>query len=774
MEVLESAKIPKYRPMKYPKFSHLVLLLGLAGAMPASAKLVAWYPLDGPVGSTGDATEVVTGNNGTLINYDVDPALSLLERGHPSAKSNLGTSVLLEKGGALNLGSDADVQPTDQFTISFYTQLNAAGAFDRFLESQTTNSNDQDGLRIDTASQGDRVRVLVRDNSGVNTQATHPTSLKTDGTWYFCAFRYDSANADGNAFRITVLELDGSVIDEAAITAATVSAETINTGAISAPHAFPTHIGTELADGSPNNALDGAMDELAFFDNSDGNGVLSDADLAAVGNFGPSGVELVTNFESDKASTSPGNPATLSWVINEPFDSLTLTDSAGGTVDVGAVTTAGEGSTSVNVSETTTYYLTGVNGEVQNTHVLKILSGAAPEITSFTASAPIITAETDVDFNWSVIGADTLTLDPGMIDVSALTTTTLTVNEPTTFTLTATNGFGSISAEVSILAINGPIPAHRHIAATSGNTESSWIDEVSGKNLNGLGLAYDNPLTTASQNTNITATYQALDGFVGATAGAYQFPAATFELWIRPDALTSDHEVLFETGGGQNGLSALINDAGVRFIGSQGDVRNLDVVVPINDMRLSDFIQVVFSHDTATDTFQATVSDTSGISRTATETAAIVYGGNGAVLGNWGSGNVGGVELNLGGRTEVAGTSPEGLTGFSGETAIFNVYDRILTETEIQAAFDGVATISLPPSGGLNAVTAINFDGANTVTLTWNSEAGRIYDAEFSSNLNDWFPIEQQVTATEDTTTQGFLIPPNQEKFFMRIIEITP
>ena len=749
----------------------LFLSLGLAAALPASAKLAAWYPLDEPIGSTGDATEVITGNNATLINYDTDPTVSLLERGHPAAKPNFGTSYLLEKGGALNLGSNAVIQPTDQFTVSFFTQLSSAGAFDRYLESQATNTNAQDGLRIDAGSQGDRIRVLVRDNSGVNTQATHPTSLKTDGTWYFCAFRYDSANADGDKFRITVVEMDGSVIDEAAISAGTQTIATVNTGAISTPHAFETHIGTELADGNAANALDGAMDELAFFDNSDGNGVLSDADLAAVGNFGPSAVELVTNFESDKASTSPGSPATLSWTITEPFDSLTLTDSAGGSVDVAGMTTAGAGSTSVTVTETTTFYLTGVNGEVQNTHALKILSGAAPELGGFAASAPIVATGSNIDLTWSAIGADTLTLDPGMIDVSALTTTAVTVNESTTYTLTATNGFGSTTAEVSVLAISGPIPAHRHIAATDGNTEGFWNDEVEGKNLNASGLIYDNPITTATENTNITATYQSLDGFVGATAGAYQFPAATFELWIRPDALTADHEVLFETGGGQNGLAALINNAGVRFIGSQGDVRNLDVVVPISGMRLTDFIQVVFSHDTATDSFQATVKDTSGISRTATATAVVVYGGNGAALGNWGSGAVGGLELNLGGRTEAEGASPEGLTGFSGETAIFNVYDRILTETEIQAAFDGIATISLPPAGGLNAVTGITFDGANTVTLTWNSEVGKTYDAEFSSDLMGWFPIEQEATATGATTTSDFIIPPNQKKFFMRIIE---
>ncbi|MGC6426995.1 MAG: LamG-like jellyroll fold domain-containing protein [Akkermansiaceae bacterium] len=759
--------------MKQTNLLLSLLPLGLAAALPLSAKLVAWYPLD--EFSDANVAENIAGNSASLVGLDANPDFTSVIKGHPAATQALGTSYLINEednnGGALALGTNAAVQPTDQFTMTCFIQPAAFNSYDRIFESLDGNGPGQSGIRIDLGATGDRVRFLVRDGSGATTQVSHPLTLKNDGTWYFCAFRYDSASADSTPFRVTVLELTGDSIDEAAITAATNGPATMATGTLSATHGLQSVIGSSSPDGGPF-ALDGAIDEIAFYDNSDSNGVLSDADLALNAQYGPSGVELITAFSTDLLSTSPGNPATLSWTINEPFDSLVLEDQAGNTTDLVPLTTAGSGSTMVSPAETTTYYLKGANGEVENTHALKILSGAAPEISNFVISTPIVNVGDDVDLSWTVIGADTVTLDPGATDVSALTTTSVTVNETTTYTLTAANGFGSTRAEVSVTAIEGPIPVHRHIASTEGNLDNSWIDEVSGKNLNTNTLIYDNPLTTASENTNITATYQALDGFVGATAGAYQFPAATFELWVRPGAaLTSDHGVLFETGGGQNGLAALISSAGVRFLGSQGDTRNLDVVVPISGMRLTDFIQVVFSHDTATDTFQATVSDTSGISRSVTETAAVIYGGNGAVLGNWGSGAVGGAELNLGGRTEAADASPEGLSGFTGETAIFNVYDRILTPEEIQSSFDVVATISLPPAGGLNAVTDIQFDGSNTVALTWNSEAGKTYDAEFSTNLVDWFPIEQEVAATEATTSSNFIIPPNQKQFFMRIVE---
>ena len=752
----------------------LLLPLAVATALPASAKLAAWYPLDESSSSAATAVvENVADNDAAMIGYDPTPNsdFNFVERGYPSATLALGTSYRFDKGGALDLGTNAAVQPTDQFTISFFTQLGTVNAFDRYFESQSTNTNDQDGLRIDTGGQGDRVRVLVRDNSGVNSQLTHPTALLTDGSWYFVAFRYDSANADGNAFQITVLKVDGSTIDEAAIAAATSKAATINTGAIGFPHAFQTLIGTEIPEGLAN-GLNGAIDEVAFFDNSDDNGVLTDAQLAANASFGPSGVQLITGFSTDRQSVSPGNPATFSWTITDPYDTLVLDDGNGNVTDLAPLTSAGSGSTMVSPTETTTYYLKGTNGDVENTHAIKILSGAAPEISTFTSSAPILQVDENVVLTWNVIGADTITLDPGATDVSALTTTNVILTGTTTFTLTATNGFGSTTADVTVTAISGPLPNHRYIAATDGNSEAAWADEVDIKNLNVIGLLRNAPLLIASPNTNIAAAYQAEGGDVGATVGAYQDADATFEIWLRPSALTAAHQVVFETGGGQNGIGVLITQDGLRFIGSAKNARTLDVVLPLDGVNLDDFIQVVFSVSSDNDTFEASVRDTYGKVVTASATADVIFGGNGATLFFFGSGGIGGSNVNLGGRTEVPDAEPAILESFVGEIGILNTFSRILTTEEITAAFDAVATITSPPSGGPNAVTAISYNGVSEITLTWNSKSGENYDAEFSPDLENWFPIGDPVEATEASTTKTFNIPANRPQFFLRIIEV--
>ena len=318
------------------------------------------------------------------------------------------------------------------------------------------------------------------------------------------------------------------------------------------------------------------------------------------------------------------------------------------------------------------------------------------------------------------------------------------------------------------------VPAHFYVAGSEANTDNTWVDEVAGKNVNINGVFRGAPLATASPNTNITGAYTSEGGIVGGSVGAFQFPDTTFEIWLRPGAITADHGVIFETGGGQNGVAALLNEDGLRFIGSAGNVRTLDVVVPMTGMNLEDFIQVVFSNSVDTDAFEVSVRDTFGIVHTASEVADVVMGGNGAVVFAWGSGGVGGDEINLGGRTEVADTSPAGLTSFVGEIGLINIYDQILDATQIKAAFDSVATTTSPPSGGPNAVTAMSYDGTNMVTLTWNSVSGTTYDAEFSADLDNWFPLEQTIEATASETTNGFVIPADRPEFFLRIIEVTP
>ena len=78
-----------------------------------------------------------------------------------------------------------------------------------------------------------------------------------------------------------------------------------------------------------------------------------------------------------------------------------------------------------------------------------IPTGAAPSISSFTASSQSVSAGTAVTLNWSVTGASYLIVSP---DIGATRGTSVVVSpsQSTTYTLYATNAFGRTTATVNI------------------------------------------------------------------------------------------------------------------------------------------------------------------------------------------------------------------------------------------------------------------------------------------------------------------------------------
>lgn len=74
----------------------------------------------------------------------------------------------------------------------------------------------------------------------------------------------------------------------------------------------------------------------------------------------------------------------------------------------------------------------------------------APVISNFTASPVDITSAQDVILNWTVTGADDLTIDNAVGSVTGLSNTTVHVAATTTYTLTATNSKGSVTAQATV------------------------------------------------------------------------------------------------------------------------------------------------------------------------------------------------------------------------------------------------------------------------------------------------------------------------------------
>jgi len=98
-----------------------------------------------------------------------------------------------------------------------------------------------------------------------------------------------------------------------------------------------------------------------------------------------------------------------------------------------------------------------------------------PVISSFSPARGIVTAGSSTALNWTVQDATSLSIDAGIGAVSGTSTpVTVATLGATTYTLTATNGGGSVTATTSILAVPPPIALSLTAAATSvpvgGNT----------------------------------------------------------------------------------------------------------------------------------------------------------------------------------------------------------------------------------------------------------------------------------------------------------------
>lgn len=251
--------------MKFPLMRTVPFLVCLGASSQAS--LVALYQFEEPEPSDGVGAVIdsVGSNNGTIVSGGG------VTQG---AAGRFGNAYDFAAGG-VDLGSSSAVQPTDGFTITMWINPSTLNAFDRYLESQSTNTNAQHGIRLDSGGSGANFRALIRSGTASNTQLTHSATISA-GTWYFAAARYDS---NGAGLQLTVLA-DAASTTAGAVGAATETAGALNTGTLNSPHARTTLLGLEIPAGNPNN-LRGRMDDVAFFDH-----VLTDDELATAFNSG--------------------------------------------------------------------------------------------------------------------------------------------------------------------------------------------------------------------------------------------------------------------------------------------------------------------------------------------------------------------------------------------------------------------------------------------------------------------------------------------------------
>lgn len=150
---------------------------------------------------------------------------------------------------------------------------------------------------------------------------------------------------------------------------------------------------------------------------------------------------VIQVFSANDTTVTPGAAVVLSWDV-QGATSLTLTP---GNINVLGTTTR-----TVNPTTTTTYTLTASNIAGGTIASVIVTVGAAPTISSFThGGVPIYGEQTSL--NWTIANADTASINQSIGAVSNTGGTLCIVPLlTTTYTLTATNLYGSSTANVTV------------------------------------------------------------------------------------------------------------------------------------------------------------------------------------------------------------------------------------------------------------------------------------------------------------------------------------
>ncbi len=174
----------------------------------------------------------------------------------------------------------------------------------------------------------------------------------------------------------------------------------------------------------------------------------------------------VLQFSASPANVDPGQPTTLTWVV-ENATSVTINPGPG-SVD------SHSGSVSVTPATTTTYTLsaTGPGGTVNSTVTVTVGGTGNPQIIRFEASPLNIAPGASSTLSWTTSGATTVSIS-GVGTVTANGSTTVKPSQTTTYTLTASDSSGhSVTAPVTVTVAAASVPSIVTFVATPQNIDA--------------------------------------------------------------------------------------------------------------------------------------------------------------------------------------------------------------------------------------------------------------------------------------------------------------
>jgi arylsulfatase A-like enzyme len=245
----------------------------------------------------------------------------------------------------------------------------------------------------------------------------------------------------------------------------------------------------------------------------------------------------------------------------------------------------------------------------------------------------------------------------------------------------------SIFKLASGLALSGTLCAgilHEWDVGAPMGSDSSWIDPVGSKDLAmaASGGGATSVVFTPDTRVNLSRAYTATNANLNAGAGS-GLPTAsyTFEWWLYFNGSISPGEVIFETGGGANGLGLFTTANGLEFA-TASVTTDGDAVVELSlvGLDLTHYIQVIGVFDVSTGEITLEAKDVDGASQSLSEISTLPLGlgeGNGLSLFAGGNGNFGNTGGSIGGSAATGVSLPSSPDVFSGAIGLFRIWDGV-------------------------------------------------------------------------------------------------
>lgn len=710
-----------YAPIFMKAHTFHLLLLALT-PLASRADLVAHWTLDEATGTTaGDST--ANNHTGTIAG---GPAWNTTDL--PPVPS--GTTAALEMDGIddqVDIVGFKGITGTGNRTITAWirTATNNSAA-NKGIVSWGTNAGTQKWtFRIQNGN-GTPGAIRIEANGGFFVGNT----VVTDAEWHHVAVTWANDGTpniqDAKLYVDGVLDAEFGSVDTEPSASQSVAIDTA-TGA-------DVRIGDDF---QTTHNWAGGIDDVRIYDEA----LDADAIFAIA-----IGTPIVTDFAASEEVVASGSPVELSWSSDPTNDSLEIDNGVGDVSGLNMIT--------VNPTATTTYTITGNRGGDTLERQVTVLVDSAPLINSFinTGSETIIEGGA-VTVRWEAFGEASLSING--TDVTGEDMTVLSPTETTTYTLTATNAFGSTTSEVTITVLDQGTPDLGWTAADlPDGTLTQWDPATNLTGNNGITFINNSGGEVQSGTSNFTGvsswvnspgynlSSNPADSWQDGLGDLATKADVSWEMVVRPGDFTGTH-TLFNTGGNGDGTAIVLTDSTIDFRAQTAATDAERIIISADLAALgnaTDFFHIIAVLDVD--------AVNPGVAALYVNGQPAAFAASTNTLDDWDGGDL----AELGKGTNIPTSTAFPAEPFTGDIAVFNYYGgRILNAAQVSEKYTAISG----GAGGL-AITAIDYDlGTGEISLTFNSVPGRTYALETTLDLTavEWAEIDDSIEADDTQTT---------------------